>query len=388
MITNDAGPDAFAGTPEGVTIRGKPLLSVVVPVHPEARHLDAALAAVAASDLPRGAMELIVVLDGDSEDQPILAAQFADVVVRLGGDPHGPAYARNRGAEVARADVLVFVDSDVCVHADALPRIAAAFETDAALAALSGTYDTGPAHGSFAMRFRNHLDYYASRHPEPGAFAAGCGAVRRGPFLECGMFDEWRFAGPEAEGRELGMRLGELGYVARVDRSIRATHLKRWTVRGLLLTDLANRSVPWLRVVIQQRGVGGALRAGIGRSEGWNVLLAWLAVVLLPGLRTMPAVFGPAVAAAILSMLVIDGGLYVYLARRCGIFFALRAIPLQGARYVSAGAAFIVAAALDILIGEPAPDPAVAAWSECGVRTWPPVPAKRAELVTARALRG
>src|SRR5689334_8864012 len=64
------------------------------------------------------------------------------IVVEEGG---GPADARNSGAVRATADVLVFVDADVVVHADAFARIRRAFEADGSLSALFGSYDDRPA---------------------------------------------------------------------------------------------------------------------------------------------------------------------------------------------------------------------------------------------------
>src|SRR6187402_757974 len=56
----------------------------------------------------------------------------------------GPAAARNRGAAGCQADVLVFVDSDVEVHPEALALIERRFAADPELTALFGAYDDDP----------------------------------------------------------------------------------------------------------------------------------------------------------------------------------------------------------------------------------------------------
>src|SRR6185436_15848936 len=101
-----------------------PYLSVIVPAHNSVAVLDRCLTALASSGLPRESWELIVVDDGSTDATELVAARYADVAVRLAGNPHGPAYARNRGAEASRGEVLVFVDADVVVHPDTLARIA------------------------------------------------------------------------------------------------------------------------------------------------------------------------------------------------------------------------------------------------------------------------
>src|SRR6266851_4625468 len=109
-------------------------LSVVIPATDRRPTLDRALAAVArAAASPE---ETIVV------DEPLGL---------------GPAGARNLGANRAHGDVLVFVDADVEVHADAFTRIRAAFDDDAGLDAVFGSYDDDPDSGSLVSDFRNLL---------------------------------------------------------------------------------------------------------------------------------------------------------------------------------------------------------------------------------------
>ena len=93
----------------------------------------------------------------------------------------GPAAARNLGAAEAGADVIVFVDSDVEVHPDALERIAARFAVDPGLEALFGAYDDDPAHAGLTSRYRNllHHHVHASAAGEAETFWAGLGGVRR-----------------------------------------------------------------------------------------------------------------------------------------------------------------------------------------------------------------
>src|SRR5581483_8928825 len=85
----------------------RPYLTIIVPGHQGERVLPKALAALEASTLPRDEWELIVVDDASTDATPLIAAAHADTVVRLAGKPHGPAYARNRGFEVSRGEVIV-----------------------------------------------------------------------------------------------------------------------------------------------------------------------------------------------------------------------------------------------------------------------------------------
>ncbi len=110
-------------------------LSVIIPVYNGGDEFRVCLAALEAST-PRPD-EIIVADDASSDESGRLARQHGVVVVSLEGPSHGPAFARNRGAEEARGDILVFLDGDVAIHPDALatmerylhehPEIAAVF---------------------------------------------------------------------------------------------------------------------------------------------------------------------------------------------------------------------------------------------------------------------
>jgi glycosyltransferase involved in cell wall biosynthesis len=137
--------------------------------------------ALAASDLPREFWELIVVDDASTDGTAGLAAGYADAVIRLTGRPSGPSYARNRGAEVARGEVLVFVDADVCVHRDTLRRFAWVFVDEPGVDAAFGSYDDQPPAPGLVSQYRNLLHHHIHQQSagEAETFWAGCGAVRR-----------------------------------------------------------------------------------------------------------------------------------------------------------------------------------------------------------------
>src|SRR3954470_23520370 len=91
-------------------------LSVVVAVRNAKATLASTLAAIRQSQLPRDSYELIVVDDASTDGSVAIAARYADTVVRLSGRKAGPAYSRNRGAELSRAPIVAFVADDVLVR--------------------------------------------------------------------------------------------------------------------------------------------------------------------------------------------------------------------------------------------------------------------------------
>jgi Glycosyl transferase family 2 len=167
----------------------------------------------------------------------------------------GPARARNLGAQQASGDLLVFVDSDVAVHADAFTRIRAHFDRDPTLTAVFGSYDDEPSGPGLVSSFRNLLHHHVHQQGAgPAAtFWAGLGAVRRDAFEGSGGFDEQRFGRPSVEDIEFGMRLTAAGARIELDPAIQGTHLKEWTLAGMLWTDFVARGVPWTVLLLENR---------------------------------------------------------------------------------------------------------------------------------------
>jgi GT2 family glycosyltransferase len=96
-----------------VTIR----ISVVVPTYRRIALLERCLAALAAQTLPRDEYEVIVVHDGPSADARRVVIDWSrrsDRIIRFHelATRRGPAAARNRGWNDARAEVVAFTDDD------------------------------------------------------------------------------------------------------------------------------------------------------------------------------------------------------------------------------------------------------------------------------------
>src|SRR5262249_24066808 len=82
-------------------------VSVIVPVHSSASHLERCLTALARSTTP--CWECVVVDDGSTDASRAVAQRPGVTLLALTAN-RGPAHARNRAAEVATGDVLLFID--------------------------------------------------------------------------------------------------------------------------------------------------------------------------------------------------------------------------------------------------------------------------------------
>ncbi len=355
----------------------KPLLSVIVPAYQGATVLPKSLGGLAASDLPKEFWELIVVDDASTDATAEVAARFADTVVRLTGKPHGPSYARNRGFEVARGEILVFIDADVCVHPDTLRRFAWKLAASEDVAAVFGSYDNAPPAQGVVSQYRNLLHHFMHQQ-NPGeaeTFWAGCGALRRAIFAEAGMYDEWQFFRPQIEDIELGHRIRDRGYRILLCPEIQGTHLKRWTLRNVVQTDITDRGVPWSRLLIRRGAATSSNALNLAFMEKVNTGLAWLALSSI-GL-TIVQLDGRWLALAALFLvpiLLANWRLYDFFRRLRGLGFAVACLPMHLLYYLLNGVSFGVGWVLHHTVGDATPAAAIQAFSELGVEKWPPVP--------------
>ena len=317
-----------------------PFLSVVVPAYRCAAYLQQTLQGLQASDLPRASWELIVVDDGSPDDTADVARALADQVLRVADGPRGPAHARNMGARAARGTVLVFIDADVVVAPRTLRGFAAHFAADPTLGAAFGAYDDAPAETDFISQYRNLLHRYVhTLHPgNADTFWAGCGAVRRDTFLAVGGFDAISYPRPQIEDIELGYRLREAGARILLDPDLQGKHLKRWTFGNMVRTDLRERAIPWMQLILRR---GEAMQRGplnLRVREKLYTLFTGVAVAAILGALVFANnALAYLSAFCVLVVLLGNAALLSWFGSRRGFFFAVGVAPLRLLYYFEAG---------------------------------------------------
>lgn len=259
-----------------------PRLSVVIPVFNAGPNLEKCLAAVAASSYPVG--ECILVDDGSTDGMTTAAAQHHGVRVITLEQRSGPGIARNAGAREARGDIVCFVDADVLLHPDALAIAMQALENDPGLSAVFGSYDDQPGYASFLSQYRNlfHHWIHQTGNDEASTFWAGCGAIRRDVFIDIGGFSH-HYARPSIEDIELGTRLRRSGHRIRLEKSMFGKHMKHWTFWNLISTDIFQRGVPWMKLLLHERRLPRDLNLGFcARIATILAALLGLSLLVLP----------------------------------------------------------------------------------------------------------
>jgi GT2 family glycosyltransferase len=332
--------------PGGAFAGRYPTLSVVVPFHRNLSQLRQCLAAVraAAAAVTAGeVVEVIVVADGAVDDPAAVAREAGARVLAIAG-PRGPAVARNHGVDMASGDIVVFVDTDVVVHDRALGLMAAVFASRPDVGALFGAYDETPADPGFLSQCRNlaHSFIHQRGRSDAETFWAGLGAVRRDVFLAVGGFDE-RFPRPSVEDIDLGYRIHGAGYRIILDATIQGTHLKRWTLRSSVITDIRDRGIPWTQLMHRY----GGMRDDLNLTLAYRlcVVLAYVTAAALIGAPWVPPLLAVAVL-CLAAIWVLDRRYYRFFRSRRGLGFTLRWFPLHVLHHLCTGVSFGVGTTL------------------------------------------
>ena len=311
-------------------------VSIIVPVCNNPRDLRECLAALNASSYTN--FEVIVVDDASTDETHEVARAGGASVLRLNKNS-GPSSARNLGAQHATGDILFFVDADVVVGPDAVGRVVKTLEQHPEIAAVFGSYDNQPRARGMVSQYRNLLHHYVHQNGEVVAstFWGACGAIRRHVFESVGGFDEKRY--PRCiEDIELGYRLRRAGHRIMLDKGLQGTHLKRWTLRSMIRTDICCRAIPWTRLIFETKSAPDDLNLRNGQKASVAAVGIALLSLLLAPFRTE----GMLVAvAALLVVLMLNRSLYAFFLRLRGPLFACGAYVLHVLYYFYGGLTYL-----------------------------------------------
>ncbi|HSN77068.1 MAG TPA: glycosyltransferase [Anaerolineae bacterium] len=237
--------------------------SVIVPVYNGADVIGRCLDALAGQSVALDQFEIIVVDDGSLDDTGQRVAQWVSCnpasQVRLVRQPHaGPAAARNQGAAIAQAPLLLFTDADCQPAPGWIQALLNGFAGPQPPAGLMGTYRSDQralaarfAQLEFEDRYRRML-----HQPELDVVATYSAAFRRDVFMQAGGFDP---GFPEAnnEDVEFSYRLSQAGHTMRFAPEAQVYHQHAQSWPGYVRTKMGRG---FWRTVVYRRYPSKALK--------------------------------------------------------------------------------------------------------------------------------
>lgn len=314
-----------------------PTLSIIVPVHNGGEAFRQCLHSL--STVASKVLEIIVVDDGGTDDSSKLAAQMGARVIRLPLSG-GPARARNQGAQVARGDILLFIDADVTLTVDTIEQVVATFRDRPHLAALIGSYDDAPGSANFLSQYKNLFHHYTHQTgwEEASTFWGACGAIRREVFGAVGGFDE-SYRHPSVEDIELGYRLKRAGYSIQLCKQIQVKHLKRWEVGSLLRAEIFYRALPWTELLWRDRQFKNDLN--LSHSSRLSLILTYALVICFMAGWWWVSAWWAGIGISLI-LLGLNWPVYRFFYQKRGLLFTLRVIPWHWLYFLYGGLAFVI----------------------------------------------
>jgi glycosyltransferase involved in cell wall biosynthesis len=114
-----------------------PFVSVVVCTYNRKNLLKSCINSIYAQDYPKSKFEIIIIDGGSTDGTKELCKQFPKIRFIV-ESKHGLAYARNKGAELARGSIVAYTDDDCIVDKNWLKNLVAGFQLSKSIVGVGG----------------------------------------------------------------------------------------------------------------------------------------------------------------------------------------------------------------------------------------------------------
>ena len=212
-------------------------ISIIIPVYNSSLTLKECLDAIFDTNFKN--FEVIIVSDNSSDNSVEIAKQYQCKVIELPQNK-GPAFARNSGAQEAKGDILLFIDSDVIINKEALNSLADKF-SDSDVNVIQGIYSHEPKYKNITTQYQQSFYCYYSWHADlkyTSSLITNCFAIRRKIFIDFKGFNT-NIKGATCEDEEFGYVLIDKGYKILILRKLNGEHRVNYNFRKLIKRNFA-----------------------------------------------------------------------------------------------------------------------------------------------------
>ncbi len=212
-------------------------ISIVIPVYNASSTLKECLDAIFTSSYKN--FEVVVVSDKSTDNSVEIAKQYKCKIIEL-DENRGPGFARNRGAQTAAGDILLFVDSDVIIDKESLNFLSEKF-SDNQVNVIQGIYSHKPVYENAITQYQQSFYCYYSWDSNieyTSSLITNCFAIRRKIFIDLKGFNT-NIKGATCEDEEFGYVLIEKGYKIIIFRKLNGEHRVNYSLLKLIRRNFA-----------------------------------------------------------------------------------------------------------------------------------------------------
>jgi len=191
----------------------KGFISAIIPVYNDPEGIKTTLESLISQNYPRDRFEIIVVDNNSPDNTRDIVGDFIKrypkSVSLLVEDKIQSSYAaRNKAIQVAKGEILAFIDSDMWAGKSWFSFISSSFN-DRKVGYLGFSIEIHPTGTSLAGIYNKLTGFPVEEYMNTRHFAgAGCIAVRKSVFKKVGLFDQKLISGGDSE---FGNRVWEAG---------------------------------------------------------------------------------------------------------------------------------------------------------------------------------
>jgi len=226
----------------------RPLISIIIPVKNGEDSLNDCLKSIKGSSLKN--YELIIVNDHSKDESMKIAKKF-DCKIINPKNVSGAGAARNRGAKAAKADVLLFMDSDVIINKNCLEKAYGEFIKEGMKAAFA-IYSKETPHKNFLSRFYNsYIRFLYWNISGNKSFFTSFAMIRK----DCFPYFDTLLDSATVEDSALGQELMKRNVPIKIFKSVSVMHKKKVNLR-LLTNSFYSRSRDSVKLFLKLLGKG------------------------------------------------------------------------------------------------------------------------------------
>lgn len=257
-------------------------LSIIVPAYNSEKTIDRCLKSIFNSTYKN--FEIIVVNDGSTDSTLEKIKKYGCKVINL-KENRGVANARNIGAKYSKANLLLFIDSDVLVHRDTISKMIKVYKSNPNIKIIGATESGKYLLNNFCEKFltlKRFYDFKWKKNEKRRKFSSlpECTFIEKKVFNKVGGYNtKYKLAGMEEY--DIAYRLLKKSYYNYIYRNILHDHYKGSVKKRA--STLFRRTSLYLPFFLKKKSL---------ESEGANATLfdAFMSLFSFFGLITIPLI--------------------------------------------------------------------------------------------------